>query len=294
MNWDDVKVFLAIARSGSVRGAANALSVSHSTVLRRLDALEESVGITLFSRLPNGYEPTKDGEALFDRAVDIERQAFAFEREAVGYDQDKGGKITVTMPEPIATHYLAEHFGRFRELYPRTELDVIFTYDVLDLTRRAADVAIRFSNTPDQTLVGRQQPRFEEAYYATPDYMERYDLSDPEGGAFWIGWREAEDWVTASPYPKLPVRWRLANVSVQLAACRAGFGMAQLPCFMGDRCEDLIRVPGSALAPGGFDVWILYHEDLKSTPRITALCDFLSGVMKSDADLLEGRQPRQR
>ncbi len=291
MNWDDLKVFLAIARSGSVRGAANDMSVSHSTILRRLDAFEEAIGITLFCRLPTGYELTEDGEALLHRAENIERDAFAFQREAVGYDKDQGGKVTVTMPEPFATHYLSRHFGRFKEQHPGIDLDVIFTYDVLDLSRRAADVAIRFSNTPDQALVGRRLPRFEEAFYATPAYLRSHDLSDPKGGAFWLGWRDSTDWVKRSPYPDLPVRWKLANVSVQFAACRAGFGLGQLPCFMGDRCADLVRLPGSTVTHG-FDAWVLYHEDLKATPRIKAFCDFLTSVMNEDADLFEGRLPR--
>ncbi len=291
MNWDDLKVFLAIARSGSVRGAGSALNCSHSTVLRRLDALEEAIGVSLFHRLPTGYELTEDGTALRPRAEEIEQTTFAFQREAIGVDQGRSGKIVVTMPEPLATYYLAPHLVRFHAEHPGIELEFIFTYDLLDLARRAADIAIQFANTPQETLIGRRLPRFEEAYYATESYLAQHDPADPDGGARWIGWHDAMDWVVASPYPDLPVTWRLGNVSVQLAACRAGMGLAQLPCFVGDRCSDVVRLPGTDTA-SGFDAWILYHEDLRATERIRLLTDFLIRVMKDDADLLEGRRPR--
>ena len=291
MNWDDVRVFLAIARSGSVRGAASAMNVSHSTVLRRLDSFEESLGVALFHRVPTGYDLTTDGWALLPRAEALEQDAIAFEREAMGHDRERGGKITLTMPEPVAIHYLAEHLVEFRAAHSGIELEIIFTYDVLDLARRAADVAIRFSNAPDEALIGRRLPRFEDAYYATPSYLEAHPPDDPESGARWLGWRDDMRWVVNSPYPNLPVEWRIPNVSVQAAMCKAGFGLAQLPCFIGDRSDELVRLPGTSIAPG-FSVWVLYHPDLKATARIQILTDFLVRVFNADADLFEGRSPQ--
>lgn len=291
MNWDDVRVFLAIARSGSVRGAGAAMDVSHSTVLRRLDGLEEALGVALFHRLPSGYELTSDGIALFPKAETIELNTIAFQREATGHDRGPRGKITLTMPEPVAIHYLAPRLVEFREEHPGIELEIIFTYDVLDLARRAADVAIRFSSAPDESLIGRQLPRFEDAYYATPKYLADHPPDDQSSGARWLGWRDNMQWVASSPYPHLPVEWRIPNVSVQLAMCQAGFGLAQLPCFIGDRCNDLVRLPGTGLATG-FSVWVLYHPDLKATARIQILTKFLVRVITEDADLFEGRLPR--
>jgi len=291
MNWDDVRVFLAIARSGSVRGAASVMNVSHSTILRRLDGFEESLGVALFHRLPSGYDLTLDGKALLPKAETIEQDALAFQREAVGHDRARGGKITLTMPEPVAIHYLAQRLVEFREAHPGIELEIIFTYDVLDLARRAADVAIRFSSAPDPALIGRRLPRFEDAYYATPQYLATYPPDDPNSGARWLGWRDDMQWVANSPYPNLPVEWRIPNVSVQAALCKAGFGLAQLPCFIGDRSDDLVRLPNTGLATG-FSVWVLYHPDLKATARIQILSNFLVRVITADAELFEGRMPR--
>lgn len=292
MNWDDLKVFLAVARCGSVRGAAELLDVSHSTVLRRLDGFEERLGVALFVRLATGYALTEAGAALRPRAERIEEDAFAFEREAAGSQEEQRGKLSVTMPEPVASLYLAPHLVRFRDANPGLTLEFVFTYDVLDLARRDADMAIRCTEAPDPTLVGRRLPRFAEATYAAPGYLDAFDLDDPDGGACWIGWREDDTpWIEGSAFPELPSRWRAPNVSAQLALCRAGFGLAQLPCFVGDRVHDLVRAPGAAVAPG-FDAWILYHEDLRANPRVRLFTDFVCRVLKADADLFEGRAPR--
>lgn len=291
MNWDDLKVYLAILRSGSVRSAANAMGVSHSTVLRRLDSLEESIGVSLFHRLPSGYELTEDGELLRERAEDIEMSAIAFQRGATGVGQERVGTITVTMPEPFATHYFSDHMGEFQKRHPGIDLDVVFTYDVLDLSRRAADVAVRFMMSPDDRLVGRRLPHFAEGFYATPDYLKRFDLDDPEGGASWIGWRQDQSWIDAGPFPQLPMRWKMPSISVQTAACRKGFGLAQLPCFIGDRDQELIRIPGTDITQG-YDGWVLYHEDLRGTARIKSFTDFLVEILSDDQELLEGRLPR--
>ncbi len=288
VQWDDLKIYLAILRSGSVRAAAGALGISHSTVLRRLDSLEEAIGVTLFHRLPTGYELTADGESLRQRAEDIELSAIAFQRGATGVDQDRVGKLTVTMPEPFAIHYFVEHFGAFHAAHPEIELEIVFAYDVLDLSRRAADVAVRFMSEPDGQLIGRRLPNFAEAYYASKEYLNNYDLDDPDSGACWIGWRDTADWVEETPFPQLPVRWNMPSVCVQLASCKSGFGLTQLPCFIGDRAPDLVRVPGSQ-PMSGRDGWVLYHEDLKGTPRVTSFTNFLVNIVESDRALIEGR-----
>lgn len=291
MDWDDLKVFLAIARSGSVRGAANRIGVSHSTVLRRLDALEDALGVALFLRLTTGYTLTEEATGLLTEVEEIERGVLAFERGAIGGDRESEGRVRVTMPEPFMTHFLAHQIAAHRSSLVGLEVDCVFTYDILDLSRRDADVAIRFSNEPDGALIGRPLPHFAESHYALPSYLEAHSLKGDDASAVWLGWRQTNEWVQESPYPDLVTRWRVPNLTVQHRLCRDGVAMAQLPCFIGDRDQQLVRVPG-AKTINGTDAWVVYHPDLKGTTRIQKFSEFVVSRAAANADLIEGRLPR--
>ena len=287
MNWDDVKVFLAIINSGSVRAAAVDLAISHSTVLRRLDSLEERLGVSLFMRLSSGYVLTKTGEELKQYADNMSTSAKEFENCARGFKDTRSQTICVTMPEPLATYYLARYFEEFRAEHPNINVELKFGYDRLDLERQEADIAIRFSKSPDDDLIGFPLINFREGFFATPQYLRDNDPYALNSTACWIGWRSGKAWRKKTPFPTLPIRWQMANITVQLAACRNGFGLAQLPCFVGDQVTDLVRVPNSGEIPG-FDTWVLYHKDNRAKVAIKAFTDFVVTKIRGDAALFEG------
>ncbi|NEQ53070.1 MAG: LysR family transcriptional regulator [Leptolyngbya sp. SIO3F4] len=289
MNWDDLKFFLVVAREGSARAAANKLSVHHSTITRRIDAFESAQKTRLFDRQPCGYVLTVAGEELLQVVNRLEEEINGIERHILGQDVRLSGDIRVTMPDALVTNLLMPDIANFMNTYPDVNVEVLISYDVLNLTKREADVAIRITENPPEHLVGRKVCRYHCANYATPNYLDIYSPSSGRG--HWIGWDcpgRLPDWVRQSEFPNLPVRGRFNNPLAQIAAARAGLGIIRIPCFLGDADPALQRVPPGKSHPC-HDIWILTHKDLVSTVRIQTFMDFMADAFRHNRDLLEGR-----
>lgn len=293
-SWDDLRYFLAVARKGSIRGAATKLNVNHSTVSRRIDAFERNLDARLFERLPNGYFITPAGEEMRKSAERVEAEIDAIDRRIMGRDTRLSGILRVTLHDSLAQKLLMPDLVGFCARFPDIELDLVISNSMADLTRREADVAIRISNDPPGNLVGRQVGRYAVASYASPDYLARHDLSDRGSGASWIGWNDHvthPQWVRESAYPKAPARNRIFHPLSQMEAAKAGLGMSMLPCFIGDTEPGLRRLPPGTATPSRA-IWILTHEDLRHTARIRQFVDFMAKAIRRHRDLLEGRCPR--
>lgn len=291
MNWDDLKIFLTVAREGSARAAANKLRIHHSTITRRIDAFESAQKIRLFDRLPSGYALTLAGEDLLQVVVRIEDEINGIERHILGQDLHLRGDIRVTLPEHLAVHLLMPDLIRFMDTYPEVHLEILVSYGMFSLTKREADVAIRVTDNPPEHLVGRKVVRYHCATYASEPYLATHNLPTDTTGAHWIGWDSPTPypaWVRKSEFPNVPVRGRMNNVVAELAAAKAGFGIARLPCYMGDPEPTLRRVSPGKSAPCR-DVWILTHKDLVATVRIQTFMDFMADAFQQQRDLLEGR-----
>jgi DNA-binding transcriptional LysR family regulator len=297
MDWSDLRIFLALARRRSVRSAGQLLAVSHSTIARRIDIFEGRLGVRLFDRQTSGYSLTAAGEELLKTAERVEEDINGAERRLVGQDAKLRGEIRVTMPDALATHLLMPDLAAFATSYPEIELEVIFSYDALDLAQREADVAIRFvapGKSPPENLLGRRLLCVAQTVYATPGYLACHDLQAEPPTACWIGWSDHApfpQWVRESPFPNVPARGRLYNVAIQLEATKQGMGLGMLPCFLGDCERSLVRVSG-AEPQLLFDLWVLSHEDLRATARMRVFRDFIAEAIIRQRDLLEGRRPR--
>ncbi|MEM9091031.1 MAG: LysR family transcriptional regulator [Cyanobacteria bacterium P01_F01_bin.53] len=291
MNWDDLKIFLTVARQGSARAAADRLGIHHSTITRRIEAFESSQKTQLFDRSPTGYTLTAAGQELLQSVARIEDEVNSIERNILGRDADLKGEIRVTMPDVIAANLLMPDLVRFMETYPDITLKVLISYNMFSLTKREADVAIRISNNPPEHLVGRKVARYHIANYASREYLAKYPLPNKTKGAHWIGWDfpvPHAEWISQSQLPQLPARGNFNNALVQLAAVKAGLGIARLACFVGDVEPDLQRIPPGTNTPFQ-DIWILTHKDLLSTVRIQTFMDFMAEACRQKRDLLEGR-----
>lgn len=294
MDWDNLRIFLALAREKTVRAAAGGLGVSHSTVSRRIDAFEQDLGVRLFERLPDGYVLTPFGEDMMQTARRLEESVNGLERRVLGQDARLRGDLRVTMPDLLAAKLLMPDLVAFGESYPDIDLEVAISYTPFDLGRREADVAIRITRDPPEMLVGRKIITYARATYASRDYLSRHDPEHAPDSVTWIGWDDRvrhPRWVRESSFPNASVRGRMNNAMVQLAAAKAGMGLAMLPCFMGDTEADLLRVPPGRPEPA-WDIWILTHEDLRATARVRAFMDFMADAFLGHRDLLEGRLPQ--
>lgn len=290
LDWNDLKVFLALERGGSARTAAARLGTSHSTVLRRLQALEDALGAQVFDRTPDGLVLTGPGARLLVKAQQIEAEVFEVERDVLGADIRLQGPVRLTVPPPVAKYLLLPHLARFRRDYPEIDLEVVATYGYSDLGRRDADVAIRFAEAPDDHLVGRQLPRFRDAVYASPAYVEAHSEVGEGSNAVWIGWPDAQRFskrISQTAFASHPVAWRLPGLELQAEAARQGLGMALLPCIMGDRDPSLTRVPGTATYDT-LPAWLLTHPDLRRMERVRVFARTLTDAVVGESAFVGG------
>lgn len=293
-DWDDLRFFLAVARKGSIRAAAAALDVNHSTVSRRMEAFEKKLGVRVFERLPSGYFLTQAGEDLLPFAERIAQEATAAERLVAGRDSRLSGLLRVTLPASLAQRLLMSDIVAFAEAHPEIDLELTVTSSMADLAMREADVAIRLSNDPPGYLVGRRLLRYCTAIYASKAYLTRHDVTADGEKLAWIGWNDTvsdPQWVRESPFPRALARNRIPDTMVQVAAARDGMGLSMLPCYLGDTEPTLRRLPPGTPTPSR-DIWLLTHEDLRHMARVRRFLDFMAEAILSKRDLLEGRCPQ--
>lgn len=279
-NWDDLRVFLAVARAGSLSGAARSLGVNHSTVFRRIAGFEETLGVRLFDRLPTGYALTPAGEETLGIVERIEADVTTLDRTVTGQDLRLSGTVRITAIDMLAFWLLPDHLRRFRATHPGIEVEIVVGNEALNLSRRETDIALRIGNSPPETLIGRRVGTLQFAIYGAPDYCAAHsgaDLAQHD----WIGFDNAHAPLTRQLEMLLPgirpaVRSNSVACAVRLA--KAGLGLALLPCAIAELKPDLIRVaePSESF---GLDLWLLTHEDLRHTARIRAVMDFLTPAL---------------
>lgn len=290
-DWNDLQIFLALEREGTARAAAARLKVSHSTVSRRVDALETRFGVKLFDRTPDGFMVTASGARILARAQQIEADMLELERSVIGDDIRLQGYIRLTAPPPVVEFLLFPILKAFRDRYPLISIEIMSSYGYADLSRRDADIAIRFSEAPDEHLVGRRLPEFRDSVYATRAYIAAHWRDGKPVDPAWVGWMQEgafADHIRKTPFPKAPVAWRLPSLHQQAAAASHGFGMASLPLMMGDANPRLERVPGAGLQSGR-PAWLLTHPDLRRLERVRVFAKFLAEGIVARADEFGGQ-----
>ena len=288
MNWDDLKVFLAVARSGSVSGGARRLGLQHSTVSRRIHKLEQDLGARLFDRIPGGYELTGEGEALQRRALRMEQEVLAVDGALSGKDRKLSGPLRVTTVDNMAITVMMPIFRTFSERYPDVTLHVMVSNADVSLARREADVAIRLTNTPPDTLIGRRLTTVASAVYGGCDYL---DELEKEGKApEWLGVECCgfhKSW-TRQICDEGGHRFYVDDTLLTCAALREGMGVAILPCFLGDS-DPALRRHGEPRREWDLGLWLLLHPDLKRTARLLAFRDFMIEEIGARKKLFDGR-----
>ena len=291
LEWNDLSLVLAICRSGTLSGAAQILGVNHSTVFRRIGAIEDKLGVRLFDRLPNGYAMTEAGEAVREVSERIENEISALSRKLIGRDLQLHGILRVSAPDALAIEVLMPHMATFCQAYPTIQLELSVANSFVDLAQREADVAIRSTKQPPETAVGHRLCRMMTSVYGSSSYindnasnnLERYHWLMPNLG---LDWFSANKWLNKH-YPESTVVFRSNSLLGLYKGTKQGLGVAPLPCFLADPDDDLLRTlaPVDALST---ELWLLIHPDLRRTARVRAFVDFLLEAMEKEKDLIEG------
>ena len=285
--WDEFRLVKAVADTRSLAGAGGALGVNTSTVFRRLGALEKRLGARLFERGRAGYALTPAGEEMVELAERMAEDVTAFERRIAGRDLKPSGELRVTTPDSLFVHALAPMLARFKQAYPDIRLDVVVANHALNLSRRDADIAVRATANPPETLVGRRV-----ADIAFAAYGRRDGPHETLPGAHWIGYGESmsQFWPNGWLRDRTGTEpcYRINTVMGMAEAVRAGPDIGPLPCFIGDHDADLVRL-SDADTSHGEGLWLLTHADLRSSARVRAFLDFAAAEFGRLKPLFEGR-----
>ena len=278
MNWDDLKVLLALSREGSTRKAASTMGVSNTTVMRRLESLEDQIGGKLFDRTPDGYTPTALADQLLPTAKTVEQTLVEAERQVSGKDSELSGRVKLSLPAVPVTH-ISESVAEFAQKYPRIELDISVSDEPVDLARREADIAVRGlpkDKRPPKDIVGIKIGRISLGYYVHKEL-----LSEAARGQRQLTFIRASHAVLNLgdlPAPEtlgLESRHLIDGLTPRMVAVTHKLGVAALPCFLATQHPDLILLPGIPSAHWGY-TWLLHHKDLRQSARIRALFKHLS------------------
>jgi len=293
LSWDEFRLVKAIADSRSLAGAAELLRLNHSTVFRRLAALEKSIGARLFERSRSGYQTTAAGDEMVALATSMADSIIEFERRIAGRDGNPTGRLRVTTVEAIGQHFLPAIMAQFQTQNPGVVIELVLCDNALNLSRRDADVAIRVTNDPPETLVGRRICAVRWGIYCRRDLVSalgsRMIVSAPFiGFGESLGPAAARRWIeTQVPPERLAARVNSVHSMLELAT--HGFGAALLPCFLGDPRKSLARI-GKPSGDVDVGLWILTHSDLRRSARVRAFMDFAGAELAKHRRTIEGAE----
>jgi DNA-binding transcriptional LysR family regulator len=294
-DWSDVRIFLTVQRTGSFTAAAKVLRIDQTTVGRRVAALESMLGSKLFRRGRDGLELTPAGRDIVGTAERMEEAAMALGRTALGRDQAVEGPVRLTTFESMGEEVLAAQVPSLHARHPGLVLDLNTDDRQLSLTRREADLAVRYGRPDQSDLVVRRIATIAYAVYASRDYVARHGVTRAN---------LAEHPVVAysADLPLLPQNAWLRdqggrivantnNTNVVVTLVGAGLGLAALGCYVGDRHPELVRVlPPTELATR--ELLMVVHTELQRVPRVRAVADWVVDLMTANADLLSGERPQ--
>lgn len=291
MNWDDLKIFLAIARSGQMLAAGRALNLNHATVARRLNALEAELGVGLFVRRTTGCDLTAEGEALLVRAERIESEYLGLRAEVGQSDTTLSGTVRIGAPDGFGVSFLAPRLGELTQTYPDLRIQLVPVPRSFSLSKREADIAITLERPTHGRLVARKLVDYQLALFAAQSYLDRHGI--PIRASELKQHRKVgyvDDLIFTpslnfndEPFAGWQPDFAISSAIGQTEAVRNGAGIGILHTYIADQYPELIRVlPGSKIDR---NYWLTMHEDLRAIRRVSVTADFIADLVKQHASL---------
>lgn len=283
MDWKPLPAFLAVARQGSLRAAAEQIGGTHATLRRQIEALEARLGVQLFRRGTEGLQLTAAGRTLLPQALEAEAALLKGFNAVQGLNREASGRIRLSA-DPMTAHFLlAPVLAEFSALYPDIDIELQLSFGVDSLEKLETDISVRHVAEVDEDVVGRKLFPLSIGVYAARDYLTRaLAKAGPKGeGLSWIGYGpvpELMEYIRNSPFPKARVRHSISDPEMHLHMARAGAGMTVLASWVQARFPELQQVPGTSLDMRR-STWILLHDDLRRIHRVRVLVDYLSAAL---------------
>ncbi|MES2039677.1 MAG: LysR family transcriptional regulator [Pseudomonadota bacterium] len=280
MNWDDLRYFLALVDCGTLTGAARRLQVEHTTVARRIDALEAALKLRLFDRLVRGWQLTTEGRELIEHARAVEERWFSFERKALSASKMEG-IVRISAPPSLSTFVLAPQLKNLCTSLTGVELELLAERHHVSLGKREADIALRMARPQTEGLVIKPLASIGYGLYASKAYLKKHQQQDWEFAAYeknsatphhqWL-----EDYLGQR---KVILR---SNDQMVLAQCAAaGVGVTVIPHYLRQSHRDLCRIEHEA-CPLQRKLWLVMHDDVRRSPRVRAVADHLIALFSSE------------
>ena len=281
-DWEGLRTFAAFVESGSFSGAARVLGVTHATVSRRLQMLEQALHGPLFTRRGDDTELTRLGETVLGAAREMQLQTAQLARRLAGEDIRMEGKVRIASTDALATMFLAPRLPSLLDQWPNLDVEFSMSHQTVSLARRDADLAIRFARPRDGELIARRLGKI--SYFLCGSKARVADWRDNPASAAFIGYDDGvpeipETLWLADHAGHNPVRFRSTSLVAQCVAARAGVGLALLPHYL--LAPDLELADAASQLQR--EIWVVYHRDLKSLPRLRAVLDWLADCFSAQA-----------
>jgi len=295
MNWDDIQLFEAAAAAGSLTGAARKLKISQPQISRRLRQLEATVGARLFDRTPQGLRPTRAGEKLIPLARDMRNAADAVARAQPDLANLAMGVVRIDVDE-VRARFLTLHMSELLSQLDGIEIEICENHVHLNHTLRETDIQLRSCLPDSETLIVRRLGMMSYALYGSTDYVRKHqDALTPArfSNCEWIGlapdrlwYPEQKKWLDMNV--KRPPKIRFNTMTSMHDACKAGAGLAVLPCFFADASNDLVRISGEREVFHSIENLIV-HRDVLREPAVRRSVDVIAALFKRSRNALTGR-----
>lgn len=277
MEWSDLRIFLAIARAGTLGGAARQVGQTQPTMGRRLRALEAKLGHVLFQRTSEGFVLTDEGHTILPHAERMEEEALALERKLIGHTAAVTGHLCISSSDWFGAHVLSPLIATFRQEHPGVSIELITDARLYSLARREADLAFRITPFDENDVVQRKLMHLEYALYAA------HHVASPSPGdgtactliAMDATFADIPDakWLRKL-LPKAQIGFASNSREAQAIQCIAGAGVAVLPCLLADGIPAIRRLDLGE-SPPGRDVYVGYHRDLRHLARLRVFLNFV-------------------
>lgn len=285
MNWDDIRVFVALVRAGSLSVAGRQLKVEHSTVVRRIDSLEKALGLRLFERMPRGWQLTAEGEQLFVRAEQMDDCAHAFLREA-SEGAALSGTVRMSALPAFAAAFLTPRLAAWQERWAPITLELVGETKTVSLTRREADLALRLGRPQDPGLIARPLGALGFGVFAHKDYLARHPQEQWRFLGFDDSLRDAPEQQWLDRYVAGRSYAFKSNSSLALhEAAVNGMGVAVLPHFLATKSGELVPV-STEQAPPKRDMWLVIHPEVRRSVRVKLIADVVTEMILASAEVL--------
>lgn len=294
-DWNDLRFFLELSRQGKLVRAATRLHVDHTTVSRRITALEKQLDVRLFDKSPRGYQLTDAGLRLLPMAEEIEARSTRLYQDIAGKDTRLSGTVRLSMPEALGSQVIAPRIADFRKVHPDIEIELVAETRRMSLSKREADIAINLARPESGRLIAWKLCDYRLKLYGEREYLSQHPpITRVDDLAVHSFVSYIDDLIEMpelrffeSTIKNAHVVFRSSNVTAQFNAILNGTGLGLVHSFMAQNHQSLEIVLANEISVDR-SYWLSVHEDLRHVARVDAVCDFVTRVLRDERGLMMG------